>query len=146
MAVIGKAGSNIPVETALEHVWGYAVGLDMTRRDLQNQMKEMGRPWEIGKAFDGSAPIGPIYPVSKVGHITSGAIWLTVNNVEKQHSDISDLIWSVAETIAHLSTLFALEPGDLIFTGTPEGVSKVVPGDKIRLGIDKLGELAIEIV
>ncbi|MDA3979671.1 fumarylacetoacetate hydrolase family protein [Gallibacterium sp. AGMB14963] len=146
VAVIGKAGSNIPVETALEHVWGYAVGLDMTRRDLQNQMKEMGRPWEIGKAFDGSAPIGPIYPVSKVGHITSGVIWLTVNNVEKQHSDISDLIWSVAETIAHLSTLFALEAGDLIFTGTPEGVSKVGPGDKIRLGIDKLGELAIEIV
>ncbi|OBX06092.1 5-carboxymethyl-2-hydroxymuconate isomerase [Gallibacterium salpingitidis] len=146
VAVIGKTGSNIPAENALEHIWGYAVGLDMTRRDLQNQMKNMGRPWEIGKAFDGSAPIGPIYPVSKVGHITSGAIWLTVNDVEKQRSDISDLIWSVAETIAHLSTLFTLEPGDIIFTGTPEGVGKVVPGDKIKVGVEQLGELNIEIV
>lgn len=146
VAVIGKTGSNIPAENAFEHIWGYAVGLDMTRRDLQNQMKNMGRPWEIGKAFDGSAPIGPIYPVSKVGHITSGAIWLTVNDVEKQRSDISDLIWSVAETIAHLSTLFTLEPGDIIFTGTPEGVGKVVPGDKIKVGVEQLGELNIEIV
>lgn len=146
VAVIGKTGSNITAENALEHIWGYAVGLDMTRRDLQNQMKNMGRPWEIGKAFDGSAPIGPIYPVSKVGHITSGAIWLTVNDVEKQRSDISDLIWSVAETIAHLSTLFTLGPGDIIFTGTPEGVGKVVPGDKIKVGVDQLGELNIEIV
>lgn len=146
VAVIGKTGSNITAENALEHIWGYAVGLDMTRRDLQNQMKNMGRPWEIGKAFDGSAPIGPIYPVSKVGHITYGAIWLTVNDVEKQRSDISDLIWSVAETIAHLSTLFTLEPGDIIFTGTPEGVGKVVPGDKIKVGVDQLGELNIEIV
>ncbi|MFC0323781.1 fumarylacetoacetate hydrolase family protein [Gallibacterium melopsittaci] len=146
VAVIGKSGRNISADTALEYIWGYAVGLDMTRRDLQNQMKAMGRPWEIGKAFDASAPIGPIYPVSQVGHITSGAIWLNVNGAEKQRSDIRDLIWSVAETVAHLSTLFTLEPGDIIFTGTPEGVGKVVPGDHIQMGIDQLGELKIKIV
>lgn len=146
VAVIGKTGSHIQPEEALDYVWGYAVGLDMTRRDLQNEMKKMGRPWEVGKAFDGSAPIGAIYPVIQVGHIDSGAIWLTVNGVEKQRSDIQDLIWSVAETVAHLSIFFTLMPGDIIFTGTPEGVGKVEIGDKITLGVDKLGELQIEIV
>ncbi|MCQ9329498.1 fumarylacetoacetate hydrolase family protein [Pelistega suis] len=146
VAVIGKKGSNISVEEALDYVWGYAVGLDMTRRDLQMKMREMGRPWEIGKAFDYSAPIGPIYPASKVGHIDKGAIWLTVNGEDKQRSDINHLIWSVAETIAHLSTLFELEPGDVIFTGTPEGVGAVVRGDKMVVGVDGLGELKVDVV
>lgn len=146
VAVIGKKGSDISVEDALNHVWGYAVGLDMTRRDLQIKMREMGRPWEIGKAFDHSAPIGPIYPASKVGHIDAGNIWLTVNGETKQHSNIKNLIWSVAETIAYLSKLFVLEPGDIIFTGTPEGVGKVVRGDKMKVGVDSLGELWVDVV
>ncbi len=146
VAVIGTKASNISVEEALDYVWGYAVGLDMTRRDLQMKMREMGRPWEIGKAFDYSAPIGPIYPASKVGHIDKGAIWLTVNGEDKQRSDINHLIWSVAETIAHLSTLFELEPGDVIFTGTPEGVGAVVRGDKMVVGVDGLGELKVDVV
>lgn len=146
VAVIGKAGANITVENALDHVWGYAVGLDMTRRDLQIQMRQMGRPWEIGKAFDYSAPMGPIYPVEQVGHITDGAIWLTVDGEERQRSDVNKLIWSVAETIAYLSTLFALEPGDVIFTGTPEGVGAVKRGEQMRVGVDGLNELVVDVV
>lgn len=146
VAVIGKAGVNIRVEEALDHVWGYAVGLDMTRRDLQIQMRQMGRPWEIGKAFDYSAPMGPIYPVEQVGHITKGAIWLTVDGEERQRSDVNKLIWSVAETIAYLSTLFALEPGDVIFTGTPEGVGAVKRGEQMRVGVDGFNELVVDVV
>ncbi len=145
VAVIGKSGSNIATEDALNHVWGYAVGLDMTRRDLQMKMREMGRPWEIGKAFDYSAPIGPIYPASQVGHVSQGSIWLTVDGEQRQHSDINKLIWSVAETVAYLSTLFHLEPGDLIFTGTPEGVGAVERGQHMRVGVDGLGELAVNV-
>ncbi|NOL50039.1 fumarylacetoacetate hydrolase family protein [Pelistega europaea] len=145
VAVIGKKGSYISPEEALDHVWGYAIGLDMTRRDLQAQMKENGRPWEIGKAFDYSAPIGPIYPASKVGHIIEGNIWLALNGQIKQQGNIKDLIWSVAETVAYLSKLFTLEPGDVIFTGTPEGVGKVIPGDKMKAGIDNLGELWVDV-
>ncbi|QEY23859.1 fumarylacetoacetate hydrolase family protein [Neisseria animalis] len=145
VAVIGKAGRDISVENALEHVWGYAVGLDMTRRDLQMKMREMGRPWEIGKAFDYSAPVGPIYPVSEVGHIQSGRIALTVNGETRQQSDIRNLIWSVAETVSYLSKLFALEPGDIVFTGTPEGVGAVVRGDKMQVRIDGLGGLAVDV-
>lgn len=141
VAVIGKAGADIPVEHALEHVYGYAVGLDMTRRDLQMKMREMGRPWEIGKAFDRSAPIGPIHRVSDVGHFESAPIWLTMNGETKQKSDVSHLIWSVAETIADLSKFFRLEPGDLIYTGTPEGVGAVKSGDLMIVGIERLGEL-----
>jgi fumarylpyruvate hydrolase len=145
VAVIGKSGSDIPLEHALEYVWGYAVGLDMTRRDLQMKMREMGRPWEIGKAFDLSAPIGPIHKASDVGHFENGDIWLTVNGETKQKSDISHLIWSVAETVADLSKFFQLEPGDVIYTGTPEGVGAVKKGDSIKVGVEKLGELSVKI-
>ncbi|MFM0742117.1 fumarylacetoacetate hydrolase family protein [Paraburkholderia xenovorans] len=146
VAVIGKGGSDIAVEHALDHVWGYAVGLDMTRRDLQMKMREMGRPWEIGKAFDRSAPLGPIHPASAVGHLNSGAVWLTVNGVTKQKSDVSYLIWSVAETVADLSKYFGLEPGDVIYTGTPEGVGAVKAGDVIAVGVERLGELKVLVV
>ncbi|NNM57281.1 fumarylacetoacetate hydrolase family protein [Acidocella sp.] len=146
VAVIGKGGANIALEQALEHVWGYAVGLDMTRRDLQMKMREMGRPWEIGKAFDRSAPIGPIHPASQIGHFEKGGIWLTVNGQSRQKSDIAHLIWSVAETVSYLSRFFRLEPGDVIFTGTPEGVGAVKQGDLISVGVEKLGELHVKIV
>jgi len=146
VAVIGKSGEDIAANQALDHVWGYAVGLDMTRRDLQIKMREVGRPWEIGKAFDDSAPIGPIHPAARVGHISQGGIWLNVNGVRRQTGDVSQMIWSVAETVAYLSRLFRLEPGDLIYTGTPEGVGPVQPGDTIHAGIDRLGELAVKII
>jgi fumarylpyruvate hydrolase len=145
VVAIGKAGTDIPVDRALDHVWGYAVGLDMTRRDLQMKMRGMGRPWEIGKSFDASAPIGPIHPVATCGHFGHGAIWLTVNGTDRQRSDLSHLIWSVAETIADLSRYFRLEPGDLIYTGTPEGVGAVKPGDEMRAGIERLGELSVRV-
>ncbi|MBN4664469.1 fumarylacetoacetate hydrolase family protein [Pandoraea nosoerga] len=146
VAAIGKAGSDIPLEQALEHVWGYAVGLDMTRRDLQMKMREMGRPWEIGKAFDASAPIGPIHPASVVGHIEKAAISLTVDGVQKQKSDITHLIWSVAETVSYLSQFFRLEPGDLIYTGTPEGVGPVKAGETMVTAVEGLGEIKVRVV
>jgi len=146
VAVIGKSGADIEVEQALDHVWGYAVGVDMTRRDLQMKMREMGRPWEIGKAFDRSAPMGPIHPASAVGHIQNAGLWLTVNGETRQKSDVSHLIWSVAETVAYLSKFFRLEPGDVIFTGTPEGVGAVKAGDQMKVGIEHLGELTVRIV
>jgi fumarylpyruvate hydrolase len=146
VAVIGKGGSDIALADALDHVWGYAVGLDMTRRDLQMKMREMGRPWEIGKAFDRSAPIGPIHPASIVGHFENAGVWLTVNGVTKQKSDVSHLIWSVAETVADLSKYFRLEPGDVIYTGTPEGVGAVRPGDVMAVGVERLGELTVRVI
>jgi fumarylpyruvate hydrolase len=146
VAAIGKAGSNISAADATAHVWGYAVGLDMTRRDLQTALKDKGRPWELGKSFDHSAPIGPLHPVSQIGHPATGRIWLTVNGQLKQQGDLADLIWSVPETIAHLSKYFELRPGDLIFTGTPEGVGPVLRGDIVAGGIDGIGELTIRIV
>ena len=146
VVAIGKAGRDIPVERALEHVYGYALGLDMTRRDLQAEAKKLGRPWETAKGFDHSAPIGPIHPVARVGHIDRGAIWLEVNGTEKQRSDVSQLIWSTPETIAYLSTLFELNAGDLIFTGTPEGVGAIVKGDSMRGGIEGLGEFSVRVV
>ncbi len=146
VALIGQGGSNIALEQALSHVWGYAVGLDMTRRDLQMKMREMGRPWEIGKAFDHSAPIGPIHPASAVGHFENGGIWLTVNGQSRQKSDVANLIWSVAETVSYLSRFFRLEPGDVIFTGTPEGVGALTRGDLMSVGIERLGELRVKIV
>ncbi|GLU32893.1 fumarylacetoacetate hydrolase family protein [Trinickia caryophylli] len=146
VVAIGKAGKDIPVENALEHVYGYALGLDMTRRDLQAEAKKLGRPWETAKGFDYSAPLGPIHPAAKVGHVERGAIWLQVNGEEKQRSDVSQLIWSTAETIAHLSRLFELQPGDLIFTGTPEGVGAIVKGDLMTGGVDGLGELRVRVV
>lgn len=146
VAAIGKGGSDISVEDALSHIWGYAAGLDMTRRDLQMKMREMGRPWEIGKAFDASAPVGPLHPTSAIGHPEKAGIWLTVNGKDQQRSDIDKLIWSVAETVSTLSGLFRLEPGDLIFTGTPEGVGPVVRGDVMTMGVDGLGELSAKVV
>jgi fumarylpyruvate hydrolase len=145
VVAIGRAGRDIAVADALQHVWGYGVGLDMTRRDLQGQMKKTGRPWEIGKAFDQSAPMGPLHPASRIGHPTRGAIWLQVDGADRQRSDIDQLIWSVPEMIANLSTLFELHPGDLIFTGTPEGVSKVERGQTMVGGVDGLGEIRVHV-
>ena len=146
VAAIGKGGFNIPLEQALEHVWGYAVGLDMTRRDLQMKMREAGRPWEIGKAFDESAPIGPLYPVAQCGHLEKANIHLDVNGATKQDSSIDKLIWSVAETVSYLSKFFRLEPGDLIYTGTPEGVGPVVAGDLMVGSVEGLGKLSVKVV
>ncbi|MNZ30134.1 Fumarylpyruvate hydrolase [compost metagenome] len=146
VVAIGKGGRDIPQEQANEHVWGYAVGLDMTRRDRQMQMREMGRPWELGKAFDRSAPIGPLHPASAVGHPQQAGIWLQVNGSDKQRSDIDKLIWSVPETIAYLSRFFELQPGDLIMTGTPEGVGPVVKGDLMVGGVDGLGEIQARVI
>ncbi|SFU54656.1 fumarylacetoacetate hydrolase family protein [Pseudoduganella namucuonensis] len=146
VVAIGKGGADIAVEDAAQHIFGYAVGLDMTRRDLQMRMREQGRPWEIGKAFDFSAPIGPITRLADSGEINSGAIVLTVDGNPVQGSDLSHLIWSVSETIAQLSTLFALQPGDLIMTGTPEGVGAVVRGDTMVAHIDGLTPITVNVV
>lgn len=145
VVAIGKRGRNIPVDKALDHVFGYAVGLDMTRRDLQAEAKNKGRPWDMAKGFDCSAPCAAIHPVDAVGHIASGEIELKVNGKVRQHSDINMLIWSVAETISQLSSLVELFPGDLIYTGTPEGVGPVVTGDVLEGRIEGLGSLTITI-
>jgi fumarylpyruvate hydrolase len=146
VVAIGKGGENIAAANAMEHVWGYAVGLDMTRRDLQAEAKKLGRPWCTGKGFDHSAPIGPIHPVEQTGVITQGQIRLEVNGEPRQKSNIEKLIWNVAETIEHLSKYYALQAGDLIFTGTPEGVAAVGQGDLLEGAIDGLGELRVKIV
>ena len=146
VAAIGKRGRDLAPADALDHVYGYALGLDMTRRDLQVRMREMGRPWDVGKAFDHSAPIGPIHRATEVRHPDKGAIWLQVNGVIRQSADLADLIWSVGEIVACLSRFFELVPGDLIYTGTPEGVGAVVKGDRIRAGIDSLGEFELVVV
>lgn len=145
VVAIGKGGRDIAVEQAASHIHGYAVGLDMTRRDLQMKMREQGRPWEIGKAFDFSAPIAPLRTLADVGEINAGAITLEVDGEVRQRSDIRHLIWSVNESIAILSTLFALQPGDLIFTGTPEGVGAVERGQTITVRIDRLPSLVVRI-
>ena len=129
VVAIGTGGRNIKAADAASHIWGYAVGLDMTRRDLQGEMKKLGRPWDIGKGFDQSAPIGPIVPKSQCGELTQGAITLTVNGAMRQKGDLTELIWNVNETIEHLSAAWALQAGDLIFSGTPAGVAAVVRGD-----------------
>jgi fumarylpyruvate hydrolase len=146
VVAIGKGGKDISVEQANEHVFGYAVGIDMTRRDLQFKMRDKGRPWELGKAFDDSAPIAPIYPASKIGHPTKAAIWIQVEGADKQRSDIDKLMWSVPEIIANLSTYFELKPGDLIYTGTPDGVGPVTKGQTMTGGMDGLGEIKVRIV
>ena len=146
VVAIGKAGKNISIGQASDHIFGYAVGLDMTRRDLQIKMREQGRPWEIGKAFDYAAPVGVLHLKSETGEINSGNISLKVNNDVKQKSDISHLIWSVNETIANLSTLFELHPGDLIFSGTPDGVGPVKSGDTLLGTIDKLSPLSVKVI
>lgn len=145
VVAIGKGGANIPVDKALEHVFGYAVGLDMTRRDLQLEARDKGRPWEFGKSFAKSAPIGPIHCTQDVGHPLAAAISLTVNGESRQSSNIEKLIWSVAEAIAYLSEYEAIEPGDIIMTGTPEGVNAVQPGDEMRGAITGLGEIVVRI-
>lgn len=146
VVAIGKGGKNIAAADALQHVWGYAVGLDMTRRDLQGEAKKLGRPWCTGKGFDNAAPIAPIHRVAETGNITQGRIHLDVNGAKRQSSDIGKLIWNVAETIEHLSKYFELQPGDLIFSGTPEGVAAVQRGDLLEGRIDGLGELRVKIV
>lgn len=145
VVAIGKSGKNISVEDAKDHVYGYAAGLDMTRRDLQMQMRSQGRPWEIGKAFDYSAPVGPLTRIAEgvVGH--EGVIELTVDGKPGQLSDLTHLIWSVEEIIANLSALFELQPGDLIFTGTPEGVGPVVAGQKITVRVANFPTLSVSI-
>lgn len=146
VAALKSGGRNIPKEKALEHVYGYALGLDMTRRDLQRGMGDQKKPWEIGKSFDMSAPIGPIHPVAKVGHFTKGAISLAVNGTVKQNADLSFMIWDVAEQIAQLSEAFELKAGDIIYSGTPENVGPVVKGDVILCKIEGLPDLSIKIV
>lgn len=142
---IGKGGADIAVADAAAHIFGYAVGLDMTRRDLQTEMKNAGRPWEIGKAFDFAAPVGEIYPLAHSGECNRGEIRLSVNGEVKQHSDISRMTWSAAEIINRLSQLFTLQAGDLIFTGTPEGVGAVRAGDIIEASVAGWGSLRVEI-
>ncbi len=146
VVAIGKGGHNIQAADAMDHVYGYATGLDMTRRDLQNDMKKQGRPWCIGKGFDASAPIGPITPVAQAGDIARAGIWLQVNGADRQRSTIAQLIWNIAETIEHLSAAWTLQPGDLIYTGTPEGVGAVVRGDVLEGGIDGLTPLRLAVV
>ena len=143
VVAIGKGGKNIPVEQALAHVWGYGVGLDMTRRDLQGEAKKMGRPWEMGKSFDESAPCTALQPVAEIGHPAKGAIWVKVNGQVKQQGDLSQQIWNVQEQIAYLSNLITLQPGDLVFTGTPAGVGPVNPGDNLEGHVDGVGDLVI---
>ncbi len=145
VALIGRGGHRISAAKALEHVWGYAVGLDMTRRDLQQWGKDHGRPWTLGKDFDQSAPVGPVTPAAKIGHPTKGRLWLKVNGEIKQESDISKMISSVPEQIEYLSDYYTLEAGDIIMTGTPAGVGKAKAGDVLVAGIDGLGELKVTI-
>jgi len=145
VVAIGGRGAGLAPERALGIVWGYAVGLDMTRRDLQNDMREKKRPWDIGKSFAQAAPIGVMHPVSAVGHPATGKIWLDVNGTRRQQGDLGDMIWDVAHTIHFLSQYYELLPGDLIYSGTPAGVGAVVPGDRLVGGIDGLGTLAVTI-
>jgi 2-keto-4-pentenoate hydratase/2-oxohepta-3-ene-1,7-dioic acid hydratase in catechol pathway len=146
VAALGKGGRNIPIDRALEHVWGYTLGLDMTRRDLQRAMGDEKKPWEIGKSFDRSAPMGSLYKVAQTGHFTKGAIWLKVNGQLKQSADLNMMLWSVAEQISKLSEANELFPGDIIYSGTPENVGPVVRGDVIEMHIDGLPNLSVKIV
>jgi fumarylpyruvate hydrolase len=146
VAAVGKGGTDIRVEDALNHIYGYAAGLDMTRRDLQLQAQKMARPWDVGKGFDYSAPCSAVTPASKIGHPKKGAIWLERNGKRVQSSDLSALIWSVPEIIAQLSKLFRLTPGDLVFTGTPAGVGPVQRGEVLHGFIEGVGDLRVRIV
>ncbi len=146
VVAIHREGRNIPAAKALDYIYGYAVGLDMTRRDLQFKARDMGRPWDFGKAFDESAPITPIYPVASHGHHSAGKIWLKVNGESRQDANLTELIWSVPDTIAFLSQYYLLKPGDLIFTGTPAGVGAVKRGDRMSGFVEGLGELNVTVV
>jgi len=143
---IGRGGRNIDAGDARGHLWGCAVGLDMTRRDLQGEAKRLGRPWDTGKGFDGSAPISPIRPLAACASLATARIWLSVNGARRQDGDLGQLIWSIDETIAHLSRYFELRPGDLVYTGTPAGVAAVVPGDLMEGAVDGVATLAVRVV
>lgn len=145
VVAIGCGGVDIPEHRALEHVWGYAAGLDMTRRDLQMAAKAAGQPWEAAKAFDASAPITAIVPSARIGHPAQGAVWLQVNGVERQRSDLEAQIWTVAEVVSQLSRSLRLEAGDLIMTGTPPGVDPLQPGDLITAGIEGIAQLTVRV-
>ena len=145
VVALKKGGRDIPVADALDHIYGYGIGLDMTRRDLQMDLGKSGLPWEAGKAFDHSCPCGPIHPVEQVGHVLEGSIRLTVDGETKQDSDLRLMIWKVPEIIANLSKYFTLQPGDIILTGTPAGVGPVVPGNELVGSIDRLGTLTVRI-
>jgi fumarylpyruvate hydrolase len=145
VVAIGTGGRNIAAADAHKHIFGYAVGLDMTRRDLQGEMKKQGRPWCIGKGYDHSAPIGPITPVAQAGDVNNAEIWLQVNGQDRQRSNVAKLIWNIAETIEHLSAAWELQPGDLIYSGTPEGVNAVVSGDTMVGGVAGLGTLTVKV-
>lgn len=146
VVALSSGGTDIAEADALDHVYGYAVGLDMTRRDLQGAAKDAGRPWEAGKSFEQSAPISKIVPAAKIGHPNTGRIWLEVNGKVVQDADLADLIWNVPESIAYLSTLFELQAGDLIYSGTPAGVGPVVAGDVMTGGVDGVGEIKVKVV
>jgi len=146
VVAISGSGENLSAEQAKALVFGYAVGLDMTRRDLQAQLKKGGKPWDMAKGFDRSAPCGAIEPAARIGHPATGRIQLQQNGVVKQDADIGDLTWAVPELLANLSTFVRLEPGDLVFTGTPAGVGPCVPGDRLRATVDGVGEVSVEIV
>ena len=145
VVAIGTGGKDIKAADALKHIYGYAVGLDMTRRDLQGEMKKQGRPWCIGKAYDHSAPIGPITPVADAGDVANAEIYLQVGGQDRQRSTVSKLIWNIAETIEHLSAAWELQPGDLIYTGTPAGVAAVVSGDTMVGEVKGLGTLSVKV-
>lgn len=145
LVALKSGGDNIPVDKALDCVYGYGVSLDMTRRDLQGEMKKLGRPWEIGKAFEMSAPAGPVFPVSKVGHPDEGSIWLKVNGETRQSGDLNQMIWKTSEMISILSTLFTLQAGDVILTGTPAGVGPIVRGDVIHGHVAGVGDLEVSV-
>jgi fumarylpyruvate hydrolase len=146
VVALKSGGTNIPVEKAMDHVFGYAVGLDMTRRDLQGEAKKLGRPWEIGKAFEHSAPCGPIVPAEKTGHLTKGSVTLEVNGLPKQKGDLNQMIWKIPEMISYLSDYFRLAPGDLIMSGTPAGVGAVKRGDTLLGKVEGVGELKVKVV
>jgi len=146
VAAIGSGGRDIRAEDALGHVFGYAAGLDMTRRDLQGAAKKRGRPWETGKAFDHAAPCSPVVMAREIGHPRAGAVRLRVNGEVRQDGDLAQMIWSLPEIIAHISALFALMPGDLIMTGTPAGVAAVAPGDRLEGEVEGVGEIAVRVV
>jgi fumarylpyruvate hydrolase len=145
VVAIGTGGKNIKAADAMKHIYGYAVGLDMTRRDLQNEAKKLGRPWDIGKGFDHSAPIGPITRAADAGDIENAEIYLQVNGQDRQRSETSKLIWNIAESIEHLSAAWELQPGDLIMSGTPAGVAAVVKGDTLIGGVTGIGTLSVKV-
>lgn len=146
LVALKSGGKDIPLEKALDSVYGYGVALDMTRRDLQGKAKEMGRPWEVGKAFEASAPCGALVPAEKIGHPSQGAVWLDVNGERKQTGDLNQMIWKVPEMISYLSGLFTLMPGDVILSGTPSGVGAVNRGDVLRGHVEGIGEIEVRVV